>query len=356
MTILDRYIGLALARSALLVILVLLPMFTLLDLVQQLDEIGTGNYGLLDALLYEVFLMPTYLLSLLPFTALLGTSMALGGLAHTNELTVMRASGISIQRIGLSTLKSGALFILLAFIIMEWVAPPLHQQAIQRQSLALSGGELLIEKYGTWIHQGNRFINIRNKHEGRMLADIHIFKFVPGKQQLELYLHADQAEMKNRQQWLYKNLTVKNYQEKDVVTRYEAEGVRESYLTEKQLRVMEQPINSLSPTGLYQYIKYLRASAQATERFEMVFWQKATFPVTVIIMMLCSFPFVFGSLRSASTGKRIILATITGFAFHLFSQSLINLGLMLDTNPLLTTLVPIIAFPLLAAALMRRAF
>jgi lipopolysaccharide export system permease protein len=356
MTILDRYIGLALARSALLVILILLPLFTLLDLVQQLDEIGTGNYGLLDALIYEVFLMPTYLLSLVPFTALLGTSMALGGLAHTNELTAMRASGISIQRIGLATLKSGMLFILFVFIIMEWVAPPLHQQAIQRQSLALSAGELLIEKHGTWIRQGNQFINIRNKHEGHTLSDIHIFEFNPEKQQLNFYLHADQAEMKNPQQWLYKNLIVKNYQEKNVVTRHEAEQVRESYLTDKQLRVMEQPINSLSPTGLYQYLKYLRASEQATERFEMIFWQKATLPVAVIIMMLCSFPFVFGSLRSSSAGKRIILATITGFAFHLFSQSSINLGLMLDLNPLLTTLAPIIAFPLLAAALMRRAF
>ena len=356
MTILDRYIGLALARSMLLVILVLLPLLTLLNLVQQLDEIGTRNYGLLDALVYEAFLMPTYLLSIVPFTALLGTSMALGGLAHTNELTVMRASGISIQRIGLSALKSGTLFIIVAFIVMEWLAPPLHQQAIQRQSLAMSGGELLIEKHGTWIRQGNRFINIRNKHEGYTLSDIHIFEFDPEKPQLKRYLHADQAEMKNQQQWLYKNLVVKNYQENDVVTRYEAERVQESILTERQLRVMEQPINSLSPTGLYQYIQYLRASEQATERFEMVFWQKATLPITIIIMMLCSLPFVFGSLRGSSAGKRIILATITGFGFHLLSQSSANLGLMLDLNPLLTTLIPTGIFLLLAAALMRRAF
>jgi lipopolysaccharide export system permease protein len=354
MTILDRYIGLALARSALLVILVLLPLFTLLDLVKQLDEIGTGNYGLLDALIYEVFLMPTYLLSLVPFTALLGTSMALGGLAHTNELTAMRAAGLSVQRIGLTTLKYGMLFILFVFIVMEWVAPPLHQQAIQRQSLALSGGELLVEKHGTWIHQGNQFINIRNKHEGHTLTDIHIFEFDPEKPQLQFYLHADQAQMQNRLQWLYKNLTVKNYLGGDVFTQHEAERVQESYLTEKQLSVMEQPITSLSPTGLYQYLKYLRASGQATEKFEMVFWQKATLPIAVIIMMLCSFPFVFGSVRSSSVGKRIVLATVTGFAFHLFSQLMVNLGLMLDINPLPTTLAPIIVFLLLAAALMRR--
>jgi len=356
MTILDRYIGLALARSTLLVILILLPLLALLDLVRQLDEIGTGSYGLLDALIYEALLLPTYLLSLVPFTALLGTSIALGGLAHNNELTVMRASGISIQRIGLATLKSGALFILFTFLVMEWVAPPLHQQAIQRQSLALSAGELLIEEHGTWIHQGNRFINIRNKHEGQTLADIHIFEFDPENPQLKLYLHADRAEMKDRQQWLYRNLIVKNYQGEQVATHYEAERAQDSFLTEKQLSVMEQPINSLSPTGLYQYIKYLRASEQAAERFEMVFWQKATLPIAVIIMMLCSFPFVFGSQRSSSTGKRIVLATITGFAFQLLSQSSVNLGLLLDINPLLTTLAPIIAFLLLGVALMRRAF
>jgi lipopolysaccharide export system permease protein len=355
MTILDRYIGLALARSALLVILILLPLFTLLDLVQQLDDIGTGNYGLLDALIYEVFLMPSYLLSLMPFTALLGTSMALGGLAHTNELTAMRASGISIRRIGLATLKSGTLFILVAIAIMEWVAPPLHQQAIKRQSQALSGGDVLIQEHGSWIHQGNRFINLPNIHEGRTLEDIHVFEFDPEKQQLNFYLHADQAEIKNRKQWLYKNLTLKNFKEKDVITRHEAELVRQSYLTEKQLRIMEQPINSLPPTGLYEYLKFLRNSEQATERFEMVFWQKAILPVTVIIMMLCSFPFVFGSLRTSSAGKRIVLATITGITFQLASQLLVNLGLMLDLSPPLTTLAPIVIILLLGTVLMRRA-
>ena len=64
MKILDRYIGETLVHSTLLVTLILLPLFTLLDLVQQLDDIGTGNYGLVDALIYEVLLMPSYLLTI----------------------------------------------------------------------------------------------------------------------------------------------------------------------------------------------------------------------------------------------------------------------------------------------------
>ena len=147
---------------------------------------------------------------------------------------------------------------------------------------------------------------------------------------------------------------VKDYRGNEVETRYEDERIQDSLLTQRQLQVMEQPINSLSPSGLYHYIQYLRASEQVSERFELVFWQKVTLPLTVLIMMLCSFPFVFGSLRSSSSSQRIIMATITGFAFHLCNQSSGNLGLMLDLNPLMTTLAPILAFLLLGVALMRR--
>jgi lipopolysaccharide export system permease protein len=356
MSILDRYIGLALVRGALLVALVLLPLFILLDLVQQLDEVGTGNYGLLEAIIYESLMMPDYLLSLMPFIALLGTSIALGELAHNKELTAMRASGISIARIGLATLKAGVLITLLVIVIMEWIAPPLHQQALKRQSMALSGGDILIEQHGFWIHQGNRFINVRNIEQGRTPADIHIFEFNPEKHQLNSYLHADRAETANRKQWLYQDLILKDYKEKTVDTRFEAELARESYLTEKQLQVLELPINSLPPSGLYQYLKYLRASGQVTERFELVFWQKATLPVAVVVMMLCSFPFVFGSLRVTNAGKRIVLATITGVSFQLISQLLANLGLMLDLSPLLMVAIPIVAIMMLGAVLMRRAF
>ena len=353
--ILDRYIGLILARSILLVALILVPLFTLLDLVQQLDDVGVGNYDMLDALVYEVFLMPGYLLSLMPFVALLGTSIALGGLAHTKELTAMRASGISIVRIGLATLRSGVMFMVVVIVIMEWIAPPLHQQALKRQSLALSGVDVLIEKHGFWIHKGNRFINVRNIYQGNTPADIHVFEFDSEKPQLARDLHADRAESNDRQQWLYKDLIIKKYQEGTVNNQHAAGLVRESYLTEKQLQVLELPIESLSPSDLYQYLRYLRASGQITERFELVFWQKVTLPITVVVMMLCSFPFVFGSKRVSSMGKRIVLATITGLSFQLISQLLANLGLMLNLSPLLMVLLPIVAILFVGAVTMRRA-
>ena len=129
-----------------------------------------------------------------------------------------------------------------------------------------------------------------------------------------------------------------------------------SYLTKSQLKVLELPIGSLSLSDLFQYVTYLKASGQTTERFELVFWQKASLPIAVMVMMMCSFPFVFGSLRSTSAGKRIVLASITGISFQLITQLMANLGLMLNLDPIVTTATPILAFLIFGVAMMRRTF
>ncbi|MCP3871177.1 MAG: LPS export ABC transporter permease LptG [Gammaproteobacteria bacterium] len=354
MTILDRYIGLALVRGYLLVILVLLPLFLLLDLVQQLDDIGIGDYGIADALIYEALMMPGYLVDLMPFTALLGTSIALGGLAKTSELTAMRAAGVSIWRIGLAAFKTGFLFVLLTVLVMEFITPSLQQYAIKLQSTAMSGGDLLVERHGFWIRQNNRFINVRNIHDGLVPADIHVFQFNPEGKRLETYIHSDRADTSEKKHWLYKDLVIKNFKEGTVETRREKQLAWQSYLTEKQLQVLELPIESLSPLDLYHYVRYLEASGQGTERFELVFWQKVSLPIAIGAMILLAFPFVFGSMRTSSAGKRVILATIAGIGFQLIKQLIANMGLMLDLSPLLTTLVPVAAILLLTLYMVKR--
>ncbi len=354
MTILDRYIGMALARAYLLASLILLPLFTLLDLIRQLEDIGVGDYGLVDAFVYEALMMPGYLVELMPFIALLGTISALGGLARHSELTAMRAAGVSIWRIGLATLKTGFLFVLAVALTMEFVTPSLQQIAITHQSSAMSGEDTLIERHGFWIRQGNRFINVRNIHDGLVPTDIHIFEFDPVQRGLAMYLHADEADTGSEQEWKYKGLILKDFKAGTVETRKEEEQTWQSYLTAKQLQVLDIPIESLSPLDLYEYVGYLEASGQVTKRFELVFWQKASMPLAIAAMIALAFPFVFGPLRSSSAGKRTVLAAIIGISFQLINQLVANLGLMLELNPLITTLGPIALILLLASLMITR--
>ena len=92
-TLIDRYVGRTVLGALVLVLLALLPLFTILDLVQQLDDVGKGDYGFVDALRYELMVLPRRALDLLPFIVLTSTTIGLAVLSHFGETMAMRSCG-----------------------------------------------------------------------------------------------------------------------------------------------------------------------------------------------------------------------------------------------------------------------
>ncbi len=109
MKILDRYIGTAVVTGTLLVMLVLLALFFFIDFVNDLNDVGKGNYNVLRAVQYVALTQPRRVYELFPLAALLGSMLGLGWLAAGSELTVMRAAGVSLTRLILSIMKVGAI-------------------------------------------------------------------------------------------------------------------------------------------------------------------------------------------------------------------------------------------------------
>lgn len=338
---LDRYFGLALLRGFVLVLLVLLPLFTFFDLVQQLDDVGKGTYGIWDALRYEIQLLPRRALDLLPFTALMGSTIALALLAHHQELIAMQAAGVSVARIAGSVLKSGLILILAAAAAEEFVASPLHQQAVQARASAIAGGLVKPRKEGFWIHYGNRFVNINKLLYGTIPADIDIFEFGPDRQ-LELYIQAERADLSSPEAWRLQDLVVRYNEDGVLVAEHQSEMLWESYLQPEQVGLLELPPNAMSPSQSYRYLGYLRDSGQPADRYEMALWQKLTLPLTTGVMVLLAIPFAFGSPRLVSVGKRILMALGAGLGFQIINQLTANLGLVFKLDPVITSLVPIL--------------
>src|SRR5580692_12439571 len=99
MTRLERYIAITTLKALLLVSAGLTTLFGLLEFVNQLHDVGKGNYRLIDACIYVLLTAPARLLLLMPAAMLFACLFALGALASRTELTAMRAGGISPGRI-----------------------------------------------------------------------------------------------------------------------------------------------------------------------------------------------------------------------------------------------------------------
>jgi lipopolysaccharide export system permease protein len=51
---------------------------------------------------------------------------------------------------------------------------------------------------------------------------------------------------------------------------------------------------------------------------------------------------VFGSTRRITAGKRIMMGSFVGIVFYFGDQVIIHLGLLLEINPLITAMTPVI--------------
>ena len=71
MTLLDRYVIRAMLGGILLVMTVLLVLGALLLFVGQQDDIGTGRYSALDAVVFTALNLPQQVYELLPISALI---------------------------------------------------------------------------------------------------------------------------------------------------------------------------------------------------------------------------------------------------------------------------------------------
>ena len=96
----------------------------------ELEDISE-SYTYFEALTYIFYKSPYFLEQFTPTGALLGAVVGLGLLANNSELMVMRAAGLSINRIVSWVLQPAFIFVILALAINQYVLPESNLKANQ---------------------------------------------------------------------------------------------------------------------------------------------------------------------------------------------------------------------------------
>jgi len=126
----DRYLSAAFLRAFLLVLASFYVLYLLADLRTLLDDIAAHPDSTGATLArYLAFASPGMLLAGLPVAALLATLIAVGLLQRRNEITALRAAGISLYRMAVPLLGIGALLGALQFVVADAVVPEAGQAA-----------------------------------------------------------------------------------------------------------------------------------------------------------------------------------------------------------------------------------
>ena len=126
---LERYLARQVWGSVAFVMAGFLALFAFFDLIRELGDLGNGEYHLRQVFTFVVLSLPAHAYELFPVVVLIGTLYVLAHLASNSEYTVMRASGLSPGRAALALAKIGIAFVVLTFVIGEWIAPWSEEQA-----------------------------------------------------------------------------------------------------------------------------------------------------------------------------------------------------------------------------------
>ena len=341
MKTLDRYIGISFLRSFVLIIIILVALFSFLELVYQLDDVGKGNYRIRDVLVFICLTLPRRMLDLMPISTLLGSIIALGLLADHDELLAMQAGGMSVRRICWSVLAAGTLTILLTGLLAEMVVPPLDQLARKRRALAISKTGITPTKEGFWARRGSTYIHVGKTHYSGIATDLDLFE-TDEKGRLKVFTHAREANIQPNDQWVLKDITRKTFSEQGIATEHLPQLILNSFLSLNQVDMLELPADSLSSVDLYRYIEIMRDSGQNADRYALALWRKLSVPLTTGAMVLLSLPFIFGSTRIMTAGKRIMIGSFVGIVFYFGDQLIVHLGLLLSLAPAITAMTPVI--------------
>lgn len=357
----DIYVGKVLLGTVLATWAVLLGLDVVIGgLMSELDDIGQGDYGFGQALLYILYTVPRRAYTLFPTAAVIGTLMGLGQLATTSELTALRALGLSRRRLGLAVAMALAVLTALMVLNGETLAPWGQRSADALKASARSPDMIVARYSGLWAREGNIFLNAgggeeRKDGEGNTwleLQDVHLYEF-DDDGRLESIAHAATAEHRTGG-WLLHQVT-RTWFEAKSVTRTEAIEERwESRLDDTALAASVIKPSGLTSTELRSSIEYRKRNGLDAADYEEPYWGRWFYTFNVLALCLAAVPFAFGTLRGGGMGRRLFVGIVFALGFWLLQTQFVRMAGVFKFDFRLAYLIPPVIMLATSAVLFRR--
>jgi len=362
---LDRYIGRSILLTSLLVLTTLVALASIFAFISELDDVGKGGYTLGRAAQYIFLTIPGKAYLLFAPAVLLGSLLGLGALASNSELTVMRAAGVSGGRIIRAVVVTGVALMLLIALVGETIMPKSEQLAEELRLTALEQRLSVKGSRGLWLKSANRYVNVGTVMPNFTLIDVMVHEFKNNV--LVLALSAARARLED-EKWIlediriskidadnvkvstYTQLSWNEFVRRNSVT-YETNGVKtasEEFVSADVLKSISVSPESLSARNLWEQARYLKNNQLDSRRIELAFWVKIASPLSTLVMLMLSLPFVFASQRSGGAGQKIFIGIILGIAYALLNRLLTQLALTNGVSPALSALLPLFFFLVIA--------
>ena len=355
MRLLDRYLLIRFVSALTLSVVGLLLIAIVVDLTENIDTFIDHHAAVAQILLYYLYHTPYWIILTLPIAALMGTLFSLTGLARRNEITAMKAAGISLYRVLAPLLVFAAVFSGVAFLFADRVLPTatFRYNTIRDEirSYSRSDGSrrqvLLQDVDGQYIFTRSYDARRRKAHEilWERQWDSRIAERVV----------ANRLEWRDGEWMVFEGRHYGFGPEEEIATSaFDSLKLERLTLKPSDFERQQKKPEEMNFAELQNYISRARANGEDVTRQLVDLHLKISFPVTCFIVVLLGAP-LGANTRRAGWANSFGVGILICFAFY----SCVKMGQALGWNQILPPLVGSwlanIVFGLFSAVLLWRA-
>jgi lipopolysaccharide export system permease protein len=372
----ERYFARQVYGVFIFILFAVLSLFVFFDLLNELESVN-GKYTSLIAFFHVLLQAPTRVYEVLPIAVLISAIYVFSQLASQSEYTIFRVAGLNTRQALFSLFKLAVPLALITFIFGEFIGPRAEQFA-QKVKLEAIGATVSSDfRSGVWVKDrdkdpdGNgeitRFVNVAGLRPDQTITGITVYEF-DAQYRLRVIRVVKEGRYQGAQSWLLSDVNETRFSElgkpanaprDGLAPEFRAEQVRfpsitmHSELTPQILSVLLVTPERMSTLDLFRYIRHLRDNKQDTQRYEIAFWKKVVYPLTLFVMMALALPFAYLHARAGAVGVKVFGGIMLGLSFHLSNTLFSHVGLLHTWPPILSALVPGTLYLLFALTALR---
>jgi LPS export ABC transporter permease LptG/LPS export ABC transporter permease LptF len=282
---------------------------------------------------YLVFLTPKLIYDSTPVSVLMAVLVTFGILSKNNEITALKACGVSLYRLTVPVLLTTLVMSGLLFSFDHYVIPDANRtQDYIRNHIKGRPVQTYLRPDRKWIFgHGSRIYYYKYfEPTENVMLDVNVYELDPATFALRRHISAERARWEpSLNTWIFQNGWAREFRDsrEPGFQPYEARTATFAGLDEPPsyfLKEVKQD-KQMNFRELAAYIKELQQSGFDTVRLQVQFHKKFAVPLFAVIMALLSIPFAFvAAHRGAMAGIGVSLGI--GIAYLAVSQLFEQVG------------------------------
>jgi lipopolysaccharide export system permease protein len=326
--ILARYLVGEFLRILGLCLLAFIVVYLIADFSDRIDDFLKHQASVGAIIRYFVVRIPLIVNEVLPIAVLAAMLLGLGGLSRHNELTAMRASGVSPAQmvaplLGVCLVLSGAIFLWNENVVPYFASRAHYINTVEIKKRQMQG---LLGDQQVWARGQDMFYNIQSfDARSRTLVGITMYP-IDSEFHLRGLVEIPKA-MWDGNQWAFRSGVERRFgADGEIDTKDLQPGVLELREKPDDLMAARRDAEEFNYRELHDLVENLRKKGLDTTEYLVDLNLKLAVPFICTVMALISMPLGLRNLRSSSLANNIGAGLLIGSSYWFVLALAVSLG------------------------------